>query len=422
MKQLFRTSVLSFSMCLAYVGAYAAAFSQFEDSGSLRVEKVVPEVLRSGEHHQVEPEVLNDGLFNRYQLTTSYGRFDITTTTLLKIRIREVYAVAAMREIEASDTAVQAIKHSGKEAMVGAKTLLTHPVKTLGSAASAIEQLYVRTTGTIRRNASDAEDSAFSQLVGLAKVKGEIASRYGVNMYSRNAVLQQELDRLTRAAYLGGLGVKVATSVASTFAPMMGSVLLSTSGTAKLLNDMINNTPPAEMWLQNKGKLLAMQLGLDTDKIENFLNRPVFSPAMQTVMVASLEALGGVENRTLFIELALEVSDESQAKLITELVVMSAAYHNNIAPLKTFRPMAKLSSAVTRAGDTVVLLPADYMIWNENNAGVMRYMGSRAASEGNAGAQLWILGQVSGLMRSRLLSRGWHVHTQAGRLLRSKES
>jgi hypothetical protein len=129
-----------------------------------------------------------------------------------------------------------------------------------------------------------------------------------------------------------------------------------------------------------------------------------------------------VENRTLFIELALEVSDESQAKLITELVVMSAAYHNNIAPLKTFRPMAKLSSAVTRAGDTVVLLPADYMIWNENNAGVMRYMGSRAASEGNAGAQLWILGQVSGLMRSRLLSRGWHVHTQAGRLLRSKES
>ena len=381
----------------------------------------MPEALRSGEHHQVEPEVLNDGLFNRYQLTTSYGQFDITTTTLLKIRIREVYAVAAMREIETSDTAVQAIKHSGKEAMIGAKKLLTHPVKTLGSAASAIEQLYVRTTGTIRRNASDAEDSAFRQLVGLAKVKGEIASLYGVNMYSRNAVLQQELDRLARAAYLGGLGVKVATSVASTFAPMMGSVLLSTSGTAKLLNDMINNTPPAEMWLQNKGKLLAMQLGLDTDKIENFLNRPVFSPAMQTVMVASLEALDGVENRTLFIELALEVSEESRAKLITELVVMSAAYHKNIAPLKTFRRMAKLSSAVTRAGDTVVLLPVDYMIWNENNAGVMRYMDSRAASEGNAGAQLWILGQVSGLMRSRLLSRGWHVHTQAGRLLRSKE-
>jgi hypothetical protein len=145
MKQLFRTSVLSFCMCLAYVSAYAAVFPHFEDSGSLRVEKIVPEALRSGEHHQVEPEVLNDGLFNRYQLTTSYGRFDITTTTLLKIRIREVYAVAAMREIETSDTAVQAIKHSGKEAMVGAKTLLTHPVKTLGSAASAIEQLYVRT-------------------------------------------------------------------------------------------------------------------------------------------------------------------------------------------------------------------------------------------------------------------------------------
>ncbi|MCP4009708.1 MAG: hypothetical protein GY726_09365 [Proteobacteria bacterium] len=412
---------MSLNLGMASLSSYAALESEFEVAEDLQLKQVLPETLHSGKHHRTEARVRNDGLFNDYQLTTSYGQFRIKTTTLLKIRIREVYAIAAMREIETGDTAVKAVKKSGTEALVGAKNLLMHPVRTVGSAASAVEQLYARTTGTVRRKASDAEDSAFNQLVGLTKTKGEIASQFGVNLYSRNPVLQQELDRLARAAYIGGLSVKVATSVASTFAPIMGSVLLGTSGAAQLLNKMINETPPAEMWLQNKNQLLAMGLGLDGDKIENFLNRAVFSPAMQTVIVAALESLDGVEGRALFIDLALKVSDQNRAKLITELAVMSAAHHKNIRPLKKFVPMAKLLSAVARTGEIVVLLPADYMIWNENNASVMNHMGSRNSGR-NADKHLWILGQVSGKMRSQLLIRGWQVHTQAGRLLRSRES
>lgn len=83
--------------------------------------------------------------------------------------------------------------------------------------------------------------------------------------------------------------------------------------------------------------------------------------------------------------------------------------------------MAKLASAVTETGAIVVLLPADYMIWNVNNASVMSYMTSRGSVE-NVEKHLWVLGKVSGKMRTQLLSRGWHVHTHAGRLLRAGES
>ena len=82
--------------------------------------------------------------------------------------------------------------------------------------------------------------------------------------------------------------------------------------------------------------------------------------------------------------------------------------------------MAKLASAVAKTGATIVLLPADYMTWNENNASVMSYMTSRSSGE-NAKKHLWILGQVSGKMRAQLLLRDWYVHTEAGRLLRSGE-
>ncbi len=407
-------------LTLSYSCAIALAQPGFERPQELKAKQVLPESLRTGEFFRTESRVRNDGLFNDYILHSDFGSFHIQTTTLLRIRIREVYAIAAIREIETGDTAVEALKQSGKNVVTGAKNLIIHPVQTLGGAASMVEQLYTRTTGTIRRNASDAEDSAFSQLVGLARVKGEIASRFGVNMYSRNPVLQQELDRLARAAFLGSLSVKVISSVASSFAPVMGSVLISTSNAARLLNDMINTTPPAQMWLQNKQKLQAMELGLKEDQIEVFLNRSVFSPAMQTVLVESLRALDGVKNRALFINLALQVVDEARARLITEIAIMSAAYHKNIKPLVEFTPMAKILSSVTQAGTVVVLMPADHMIWNQNNARVMSITGGRAGAGKQAQKQLWILGDVSGKMRTHLLSDGWHVHTRAGRLLRAR--
>ncbi len=412
---LYRTILLLLILALAIPVTHAQP--GYELPKSLKAEQLLSDELRSGKHHRLESQIRNDGLFNDYVLISDFGRFEIKTTTLLKIRIQEINAIARMRQIETGSTAAKALKQSGKDAATGAKNLVIHPVKTFGNAVTVVEQLYTRTTSTIRRHASDTEEGSFSQMVGLARAKGEIASQFGVNMYSRNAVLQQELDRLARAAFLGGLSAKVATSVASSFAPVMGSVLLSTSSAAQLLNDMINTTPPAEMWLQNKRKLLAMGLDLTEDKIENFLNQAVFSPAMQTVMVASLQTLDGVNGRALFVERALGIVDQNRARFITELAVMSAAYHKNIETLATFVPMAKMLSAVTQAGDNVVLLPADYMILSAQNVRVMNMVSSRGRSGGQGAAQFWILGQVSGKMRAHLLARGWHVHTQAGRML-----
>jgi hypothetical protein len=421
MKTLFLIFIYLSGLSTVFLSFSLEAQSSFEVPGNLKVGQLVPPSLQSGKYHRVDAQVSNDGLFNTYRLITSFGDYEVTTTTLLKIRVAEVYAIAAMRQIETTDTAVQALKRSGKEAVIGAKNLLTHPLRTLDGAASMVEQLYARTTGTVRRNASDTEGGAFSQLVGLAAVKGEIASQFGVNMYSRNIPLQNELDRLARASFLGGLSVKVATSVASALAPIMGSVLLSTSGTAKLLNDMINTTPPAEMWLQNKRKLMAMKLGFEEDKIEIFLNKTVFSPAMQTVMVASLEGLDGAKNRDLFIELALDVLDARRAKLLTELAVMSLAYHKNISPIREFAPMSKFIFAESTDDALVVLLPADHMIWSKSNASAISFISNRADA-GKKRVQLWVLGQVSGKARTELLSRGWNVHTQAGRLLRPAKS
>jgi len=63
--------------------------------------------------------------------------------------------------------------------------------------------------------------------------------------------MQEELDRLGRADYVGGLGVGVMSSVV----PGIGGLVLTTSSTARLLNEAINTTAASELWLQNKNKL-----------------------------------------------------------------------------------------------------------------------------------------------------------------------
>lgn len=407
--------VSAFTFAAQRVQPTAATFDLpglFDSSAMLESE------MLKGKDFTLASQVRNDGLFNHYLIHSSFGDFRAITNTALRIRLLEIEAIAAMRQADTSGAALDGLKRSGGKTIDGAKNLITHPIKTIEGAAQGAGDLYARTTGTVRRNASDTEDGTLAQLIGYSRLKGAIASRYGVNVYSRNLVLQHELDRLARANYLGGMSLGVATS----FVPGVSGLMLSTSGAARVLNETINDTPASEIWLQNKSKLTAMELGLHNDRLELFLNNSVLSPALQTVLVTALQALEGVENRALFVELSLKVTDIHRANVITQIAVMAAKYHKNIAPIKEFTPMAQLLSAVVMDGSMVILLPADYILWTEKFSGVARSMSARARLATGGTPALWVLGRVSPRTRAELHRRGWKVRAEAGPLLRVKKA
>ena len=389
----------------------------FDTPGLFDSSRLIESKLLNGKDFALAPQVRNDGLFNHYLIHSSFGDFRAVSNTALKIRLQEIEAIAAMRQADTSGAALGGLKRSGEKTLDGAKNLITHPIKTIEGAAQGAGDLYSRTTGTVRRNAGDSEDGALAQLIGYSKLKGAIASRYGVNVYSRNLVLQHELDRLAKADYLGGMSL----GVASSFVPGVSGLMLSTSSTAQILNETINDMPAAEIWLQNKSKLNAMKLGLHNDQLELFLNNAIFSPALQTVMVAALEALEGVENRLLLVELSANVRDVHRANTLTQITVMAARYHKNIASLGAFVPMAKLVSLVTMDGEMVILLPADYVLWTEKFNGVASTLSARARLATGGAPALWVLGRVSPRTRAELHKRKWKVRAQAGPLLRVKK-
>ena len=392
-----------------------AAAAAYETPGPLKTGKMLPRELLVGKYYRLDPLVQNDGLFNRYTIRSDFGNFSARSNTVLKMRLHELDAIAAMREVETSSTALKALGQSGKNTLVGIKNFLVRPIDTINGAADGVGDIYTRSTGTVRRRAGETEDSGFAQLIGLSKAKGKIATRFGVNMYSRNLVLQKELDRLTQAAYVGGLGASLATS----FVPGVSGLMLSTSGAARLLNESINDTPASEIWLNNKQKLQAMKLGLSADKLELFLNNRVFSPALQTVLVTALESLKGVRNRVLFVQKAYQLNDVHAALAITSIAVMAARYKRNIAPIREFKPMARLISAILGDGSALLLLPTDYLLWTEQNARVIVDVTTR--SRRGRAPQLWTLGRLSPKIRRELHARGWKIRPEAGRLLRIKK-
>lgn len=412
MKISTRIERLSFWTMAGFLSAWVLAPAQlvaveFEKPPVLSASKLLaPEILAS-EDHQVDEAVKNDGLFNHYSVTSSFGDFTADSTQSLKFLVSEIAAISAMRQVKTDDTAINSLKQSGKNTVQGVKNLFSDPEATLEGAASGVGSLFNRATSTVgNREVSETEDSKMEQFIGFSKSKGEIATKYKVNVYSHNQVLQEELERLAWADYLGGLGVGVATSVI----PGVGGLVLATSGTARLLNEAINTTPASELWLQNKNKLLAM--GMNEDTVELFLNNPVFSPALSTVMTTALDSMKEVENRELFLKVALQASDPRMARVITEFSVLAAGFDKNVEPLKKLAPMARILRGEKKDGTIVLLLPSDYLIWSEMVAGTIATLGDKAQSTG-AGVEVWSLGEFSDTARNQLEAVGLKLYANA---------
>lgn len=398
--------------------AVAQTQNNLEEKTILKVSSLIgPELLKS-DLYTVDEETVNDGLLNHYTVRSRFGVFRADSTLALKQLLHEIKAIAVMKKIETKDTAVESVVQSGKNVAEAVTNLVTEPKKTMEGAAAGVGSLFNRASQTIgRRKTTGAEDPKLEQIIGKSKSKGEIATKFGVSVYSLNPVLQAELERLAWADYLGGIGVGLAQSAV----PGAGGIFLTATGTARLLNEVINNTPASELWVRNKNKLEAMNI--DSDTVQLYLNNPSFSPALHTIMVESMEDMKGVANRALFVKISLQAHTHEMADVITKMTTMLAGYHKNVEPLESLAPFGRFLYGKTKKGAAVVVFPADHVLWSGRVADAATWLLEPARVEARpAGMQLWILGDFSDKAQAELQNLGWKLHPAAqGRLLPAKQ-
>jgi len=392
-------------------------------------ELLEPELLK-GEHHEVVEEVVNDCIWNSYTVKSDFGEYEARNTDMLEIRVNEINATAKLQDVSGGQALAVGAADSVINPFRSAINVATHPVDTVkgvpGGIVTFFKKIYysgekvVIVTGQTAQSMGGAvvgsgdEDGeggeTFSYLTGnvayltdwyLGMSGGErrLAKKLGVDPYTSNPELAAELNRVAKYDRIGRLGLGFANTPS---VPGMGYV--------KDVNYYVWDKDPKELIDFNKKNLLEM--GIDEELVERFLDSPYYSPTFQTTIVFSLLELPNVANREEVIEDAVVASSISESKFFMNIVLLLVWFNNTQTPLKEIINHGDITSGLTVDNKIVTIIPVDYLCWSEKVAEAARFHDQVFKDVQADGRELWIVGEVSERAKLELTNLGWKVNEQ----------
>jgi hypothetical protein len=248
------------------------------------------------------------------------------------------------------------------------------------------------------------QEGAISAAIGYAAAKRKFAFEYGINPYTRYEPVQDNLNKMARAAVVGGLTPKVVFGLIKN---PVGTVLQAT-GTADTMRQLVRDKSPAELDEINAEKLKAM--GVEESHTKDFLKNPYFDPQEETLLVGELEGMTNVKDRKNFIKMAAVAPDYKIARYLRERAQMTAIYNEKIAPVERIVAVQGVPLLQRTDGVIVVLAPLDYVAWTKK-LWLKESKGSGTFNQlpGFSGKEVWITGAFDPVARKALEIEGWKV-------------
>lgn len=196
-----------------------------------------------------------------------------------------------------------------------------------------------------------AGGDAAVNILGFDNQRRHLAKELGVDPYTPNQFLSQKLDDVTWAAFTGGLGVNVLTSL------IPGGLVLSTSSR---LSDWVWDTSPGDLRVEIESRLL--KVGIEQSDVDRFLRHSYYTLSMQAVLSEALYELNGVADRAEIMPLVLGVGSISQARFMVQTVDMLRNHHKIVGRLKQLLVQGAVIG-IQQTGQPLVVVPVDYMSW-----------------------------------------------------------
>ncbi len=391
-----------FTLILSNGVALGAA--KYEAPSDKRASEVLPPNLRSGPHFKVQDRVAADGYMYRFTVNSDYGTFPVTGEYGLRKLIKEIQAIAALKKVSKGEAFVKGVSGKAQETVEFGANLVADPGNTLASVPKGVAKLFDNISTGLQKPSEPRRDSVGQQLLNVSDAKRKIAYDLGVDVYSSNRVLQNELESLSKAQALGSLGVSAAI-------PYGGGTVVGISRmsqTAGEVNRLLRDESPSALRNLNERKLQAM--GVDRSLTERFLNHTQLSPRHKTVIVASLEKLSGARGKDAFINFALQANDESSANVMQNMAEILAAFQQTVSPIQE---IVAPGIILARAGNGMVLIPfpLDYGVWTVRAEKVVKTTLASYKTPGRNPArfEFWVTGTVSPLARRQLEAQGIKV-------------
>jgi hypothetical protein len=376
-------------------------------------ELLTPDWLK-GPHHSVQDEVVTDGAQHHFVVSSEFGTFPAVGLPMLRTQVIEIEAIAALKNVRQTEVFVDALKFQLLHPLYGLKIMVTEP-KRLGTSVGGGLLEFLAMPGQFSKfEGSEQEDSMTKSAIGFSYLKRKIAFQFGVDPYSSNPALQDELNELSWVAFTADL----APQIGYVFMPASAILWMTFSATrwTSYLDEQVRDNSPTDLRAMNRATLLKM--GISEDDIHQFFLNGHYSPRHSMIITTALDDLTGVDDREAFLVVAKQANSEELVLFYQHVVEMMRGYQTHVGAVDRVLALPRIPALYTKNKTLVVMLPVDYLFWTPRVASVAQALTTHVPDQPRiARRELWIAGNVSPRARQELESLGWKVYEQVSATL-----
>jgi hypothetical protein len=377
--------------------------NEYETPGPVNAEDFLPKSAFAEKRLFIEKVAQNNGLQNVYRIKAGVEEYEVTGSEAALQFLQELRAINELRQITTTKAFTQGLKQSAKGTYQTGKQIVRDPMGAVRKVPQGASRFFGKVKGFLSQDEEDADQKTspgetIKGFLGVDDEKRKLAARLGVDVYSRNQTLQDELDRIAKATAGGGLAFDIGTL------PVGGaaSIGLTVIGIEQTVDSLINDSSSDSLRKWNEENLL--RLGANRDLIVQFLNHPWYTLKQATTITASLNK--AEINPDLFLESANKALTEQDGRYFEHIAKLLAAYSQKAAPLQSFRLQDGLLCVVDRNGVLLVPVSLDYAIWIAAVAQRVDALADLKSSDPNIkSVEIWTDGKASERVKAELGKR-----------------
>lgn len=401
-------------LCVALTGpCHSQAPAPFEQGLVLSAAELLPAEILQGPSHRVRDQVVTDGYMAHFKVDSDFGTFDAIGVSQVKYRIAEAEAIRKLVDTSKGDLFAEGMKRSITQPIDAVKNIVQNPVDSIKQAPKTVTHFFTKVGSAIGRGAGKVSDRMKSEepeptaaevgssigntaknAAGFDKAKLDTAKQLGVDPYSDNTRLQEEMDKVTWAFFAGGLPLRVGAAVASAGIAVVATNMVGVPEETYALTQ-------AELALRDGRSLAAM--GVSDEDIKTFQLYGPLSTTRRHRIVLALEALTHAKGRGRMILQANACTTPAEADFfIAALTILAERQRSGAADYSSLETLGRLPGGINAQGELEVPAPVDYVTWTGEVAAF-----AKRDDLGTAPKVLVHTGKLSPATSTGLAMAGW---------------
>jgi hypothetical protein len=400
---------MALASVIALFVASSSGAAAYETQTNKSVKEAIAPAIAAGPDFKVNDPVVADGYMYRFAVTSTYGPFEVTGTGALRKLEQEIWAIGQLKNITRSEAFGKALVTQAGKPLVFAKDVVTKPVDTLSGIPKGVGRLFGNIATSVTTTRKPSQESRTKEALQVGSFKRDYVARFGVDPYSSNAVLQEELDKIGNAAAFG------MWTTSAAMMPISGpaSSVITATSLGKSFNNILATEPPSRIRNINEEKL--KQMGIPDEVAQRYLDQSVYTPRQNLLLVDALSRLGSATGRDAYLNAALVAADEVEANFFVNMAQILRGYHETQGPITAITMVGALTVAQTKAGAAMIPFALDYGVWTANADSLSQNMKATYKAPGfNGNFELWVTGSLSPTAKQELQARGFTAVDQVG--------